>query len=144
MRIMRKGNVVWAIALLVAVLMLMSCGYKNGPPGDDTTWPENLAGEYTSEYGSMHFTGDGESIVVNFSEELSAALNCQTGELEGTYVFLFDHKAWRYDKADEFDIFIGDNTYSFTNMFTQTNEDRIVLCVPEFNDNAPISFEKVK
>lgn len=142
--IMKKSRIISVIAILATMLMMMSCGYKNGPPGDDAPWPENLDGEFASEYGSMHFTGDGESITVNFSDELSQALGCQTGELEGTYVFLFDHKAWRYDKSDEFDISIGDSAYYFTNVFTQTNEDRIVLSLPEFNDNEPIFFEKVK
>lgn len=139
---MRKNRIISTIAILATVLLLMSCGYKNGPPGDDTPWPENLNGEFTSEYGSMIFNGDGEKIVVDFSEELAQALNSQTGKQEGTYVFLFDHKAWRYDKSDRFEISIGDSTYSFTNMFTQTSGDRIVVCLPELNDNEPIYFER--
>ena len=141
---MRKNRIISTIAILATVLLLMSCGYKNGPPGDDTPWPENLNGEFTSEYGSMIFNGDGEKIVVDFSEELAQALNSQTGKQEGTYVFLFDHKAWRYDKSDELAISIGDCRYYFTNVFTQTNEDNLVLSLPEFNGDEPICFEKVK
>lgn len=141
---MKRDRILLVMAILTTVLLMMSCGYKNGPPGDDASWPEDLDGEFASEYGSMYFVGDGESIVVDFSEDLAQALDCQTGKRRGTYVFLFDHKAWRYDKADSFEIFIGDNTYNFTNMFTQTNGDRIVLCLSEFNDNEPIYFEKVK
>ena len=141
---MRKGRIISVIAIFATVLMMMSCGYKNGPPGDDATWPENLDGEFTSEYGSMSFNGDGDSIVVDFSEELAKALNLQTGKCEGTHVFLFDHKEWRYDKADTFAITINDNTSYLTNVFTQTNEDRIVVCLPEFINNEPITFERVR
>ena len=81
---MRKGRILSIFVIMLTILTLMSCGYKNGPPGDDIPWPENLDGEYASEYGSMYFTGDGESIVVDFSEELAQALNCRTGKLEGT------------------------------------------------------------
>ena len=142
--IMRKCRFISVIAIFATVLMMMSCGYKNGPPGDDTPWPENLDGEYTSEYGSMSFTGDGDSIVVDFSEELAMALSFQPGKCEGTYVFLFDHKEWRYDKADTMAITIDDNTCYLTNMFTQTNADRIVVCLPEFNDNESITFERAR
>lgn len=142
--IMRKCRYISVIAIFATVLMMMSCGYKNGPPGDDASWPEDLDGEFTSEYGSMSFNGDGDSIVVDFSEELTKALNFQTGKCEGTYVFLFDHKEWRYDKADTFAITINDNTSYLTNVFTQTNEDRIVVCLPEFINNEPITFERVR
>lgn len=141
---MRKCRFISVIAIIATVLMMMSCGYKNGPPGDDAPWPENLDGEFTSEYGSMSFNGDGNSIVVDFSEELAKALNFQTGKCEGTYVFLFDHKEWRYDKADTFAITINDNISYLTNVFTQTNEDRIVVCLPEFINNEPITFERVR
>lgn len=144
MLIMRKCRYISVIAIFATVLMMMSCGYKNGPPGDDATWPENLDGEFTSEYGSMSFNGDGDSIVVDFSEELANALNFQTRKCEGTYVFLFDHKEWRYDKADTFAITINDNMSYLTNVFTQTNEDRIVVCLPEFINNEPITFERVR
>ncbi len=144
MLIMRKCSFISLIVIFATVLMMMSCGYKNGPPGDDAPWPENLDGEFTSEYGSMSFNGDGDSIVVDFSEELAKVLNFQTGKCEGTYVFLFDHKEWRYDKADTFAITINDNTSYLTNVFTQTNEDRIVVCLPEFINNEPITFERVR
>lgn len=91
----------------------------------------------------MYFSGDGESVVVDFSEELAQALNCPTGKSEGTYVFLFDNKAWRYDKSDTLAITIGDSDYYFKNTFTQTNGDKIVLYLPDFNGDEPISFEKV-
>ena len=68
---MRKVGIVSFIAIFAAMLILMSCGYKNGPPGEDTPLPENLDGEFASQYGSMYFIGDGESIVVDFSEELA-------------------------------------------------------------------------
>ena len=142
--IMRKCRYISVIAIFATVLMMMSCGYKNDPPGDDAPLPENLDGEFTSEYGSMSFNGDGDSIVVDFSEELAKALNFQTGKCEGTYVFLFDHKEWRYDKADTFAITINNNTSYLTNVFTQTNEDRIVVCLPEFINNEPITFERVR
>lgn len=141
---MRKGRIITAIALWVAALMLMSCGYQNGPPGDTETWPEDLDGEFASEYGTMSFIGDGDSIVVDFSEEFAEALECQTGKRRGTYVFLFDNKSWRYDKSDEMDITIDGSTFCFANDFTRTNGDRIVLTLADFNDNEPIVFERVK
>ena len=140
---MKKGKTISIIAILAAMLMLISCGYKNGPPEDGTPWPENLNGEFSSGYGSMYFDGDGESIVIDFSKELARALDCPAGRQEGTYVFLFDNKAWRYDKADELAISIGENTYYFANMFTETGEDRIVLYLSNFNDSEPIYFERV-
>lgn len=140
---MKKGRIISSIVILTTVFIMMSCGYKNNPPGDDTPWPANLDGEFTSEYGSLYFSGDGESVVVDFSEELAQALNCPTGKSEGTYVFLFDNKAWRYDKSDTLAISIGDSDYYFKNIFTQTNGDKIVLYLPDFNGDEPISFEKV-
>ena len=50
---MKKGRIISSIVILTTVFIMMSCGYKNNPPGDDTSWPANLDGEFTSEYGSL-------------------------------------------------------------------------------------------
>ncbi|MDO5443623.1 MAG: hypothetical protein Q4G10_08130 [Bacteroidia bacterium] len=96
---------------------------------------------FTSEYGTLTFNGDGESITFDFTSELQAATGLPGGEQRGTYVFLFGHGQWRYDKADHFRISVSDASYDFINDFTVTDENTIALQSP-LNGEETIMFIK--
>lgn len=117
-------------ALLAAAFLLSSCGGKDNPP--DSSLPEPTAhdGAFTSEYGTMTFNGDGESITFDFTPEFSEAAGLPVGEQSGSYVFLFQHKEWRYDKAERFRITASESSYDFVNVFTETDENTIALQSP--------------
>lgn len=124
--------------LFVIAIGLIACG-RDVPPDDETPEPEPHTGVFISEYGTMTFNGDGESILIDFSSELSDAIGLPDGEQNGTYVFLFQHKGWRYDKAERFRITVADDFYDFNNIFTLTDENTIALQSP-FNGEENILF----
>lgn len=128
--------------LLAAILLvfLAACG-NDTPPDDGTPEPPAHEGVFTSEYGSLIFNGDGESITFDFIPELAEATGLPDGEQSGTYVFLFQHGQWRYDKADRFRIAASDASYDFINDFTVTDENTIALQSP-LNGEETIRFIK--
>ena len=117
-------------AAALAVLLLSACGAKNTPPDPGTPEPPAHDGVFTSEYGTMTFNGDGESITFDFTPELQEATGLPGGEQNGSYVFLFGHGQWRYDKAERFRITASDTSYDFINDFTVTDENTIALQSP--------------
>jgi len=89
------------IRLLTAALMLalsglfMGCGgkgdpftNKNMPYEPDTPAPESHEGVFVSDHGTMTFSGDGKSVVINFDKELSECLGLPEGGQEAEYVFM--------------------------------------------------------
>ena len=103
------------LRILLAAVLLIACGCTphgngNAPYEPDTPAPEPHAGIFTSEHGTMEFSGDGESIVIDFDEELSRLSGLPAGRQEGTYVFcsgnLPPHGSVpvRYDTAHELKI----------------------------------------
>lgn len=129
--------------LTFSLIMICSCGAKDLPPDTDTPWPVNHNGVFTSEYGSLTFNGDGKSVTVNFTENLSDAISFPKGELTCEYAFTFQHGLWRYDRADSFEV-IGDGAgYRFMNDFQNTDEDTIALVSP-MDAAVTICFEKEK
>lgn len=139
---MKKHVIGYTILILAVTFALTACGYRNGPPDDSTSWPENHVGVFSSEYGTMEFNGDGTSVAFEFSKEFADAAGCPEEKQEGTYAFLFDKKFWRYDKADSFVISVADVSYNFSNVFSETNENEIALFVPDLNDGESIVFKK--
>ena len=127
--------------LLLAVFLLASCGAKDTPPGSSLPEPDPHNGVFTSEYGTMTFNGDGESITFDFTPELQEATGLPGGEQSGSYVFLFQHGEWRYDKAERFRISASDASYDFINDFTVTDENTIALQSP-LNGEKTILFKK--
>ena len=129
------------IPLLCILLFAAACGAKDTPPDSSLPEPDPHNGVFTSEYGTMNFNGDGESITFDFTPEFQEATGLPGGEQSGSYVFLFQHKQWRYDKAERFRITVSDVSYDFINDFTVTDENTIALQSP-INGGETILFVK--
>ena len=140
----------WRAALsacLISIMVLCSaCAASrpdNYPFEPDTPAPAPHDGLFSSEHGTISFNGDGESITFDFTPELQEATGLPGGEQNGSYVFLFQHKQWRYDKAERFRIAVSNVSYDFINNFTVTDENTIALQSP-FNGEETILFIKEK
>ena len=129
------------ILLMCILLFCTACGARDLPPDSSLPEPDPHNGVFTSEYGTMTFNGDGESITFDFTQELAEATELPSGEQNGSYVFLFQHKQWRYDKAERFRIAVSDVSYDFINDFTVTDENTIALQSP-LNGEETILFIK--
>ena len=129
------------IPLLCILLFAAACGAKDTPPDSSLPEPDPHNGVFASEYGTMNFNGDGESITFDFTPEFQEATGLPGGEQSGSYVFLFQHKQWRYDKAERFRITAKDVSYDFINDFTVTDENTIALQSP-LNGGETILFVK--
>lgn len=127
--------------LVLATLLLVGCA-KEQPPAADTPEPAAHCGEFSSDYGTMTFSGDGESVSIDFSAELADAAGLPSGTAEGTYVFTFQNGMYRYDKADGFTITVGEQSCRFLNIFSSTDENTITLLSP-IDDKSNLVFEKV-
>ena len=136
-----KKTVVLIVLAIALLLLLCACGGRDQPPDPGTPEPPAHDGVFTSEYGTMTFNGDGESIIFDFMPELQEAAGLPGGEQSGTYVFLFQHGEWRYDKAERFRISASDASYDFINDFTVTDENTIALQSP-LNGEKTILFKK--
>lgn len=137
---MKKTVVLIALAISL-LLLLCACGGRNQPPDPGTPEPPAHDGVFISEYGTMTFHGDGESITFDFVPEMAEITGLPEGEQNGTYVFLFQHGQWRYDKAERFRISASDASYDFINDFTVTDENTIALQSP-INGEETILFKK--
>ena len=129
------------IPLMCILLFFTACGAKDTPPDSSLPEPDSHDGVFTSEYGTMTFKGDGESIAFDFTPEFQEATGLPGGKQNGSYVFLFQHKQWRYDKAERFRITVSDVSYDFINDFTVTDENTIALQSP-INGEETILFIK--
>ena len=118
------------IPLMCILLFCTACGEKDLPPDSSLPEPDPHDGVFTSEYGSMTFNGDGESVTFDFSPELAEATGLPGGEQSGSYVFLFRHEAWRWDKADRFRITVADASCDFLHEFTLSDENTVALLSP--------------
>ena len=116
-----RGAINKTIPLLLAVLLLCTgcfggAGTGNMPYEPDTPAPAAHQGVFTSEHGTMTFSGDGESVVIDFDGELAALTGLPEGEQVGTYVFLSGelppHGSMpvRYDTAHELRITVGEQS----------------------------------
>ena len=129
------------IPLICILIFVTSCGAKDTPPDSSLPEPDPHNGVFTSEYGTMTFNGDGESITFDFVPEMAEITGLPDGEQRGSYVFLFQHGQWRYDKAERFRIAVSDTSYDFINVFTVTDENTIAIQSP-INGEETILFIK--
>ena len=113
-----------------AVIALLTGCATEQPPAADSPEPPAHSGKFVSEYGSMTFNGDGESVTIDFLPELAEATGLPTGAADGQYVFTCQQRMYRYDKADGFELIIGECSYSFLNNFQETNENIISVASP--------------
>ena len=127
---MMKNRFIKLIILLSSLLLIFAlagCG-SEPPPDDGTKEPAALNGEFECRgFGRFTFDGDGKTVGMKVTKELSDATDLPEGINDGTYVFLFDGGIWRYDKADTLQINIEDKTYRIACVPGGTNENRITL-----------------
>ena len=127
---MMKNRLIKLIILLSALLLIFAlagCG-SEPPPDDGTKEPAALNGEFECRgFGRFTFDGDGKTVGMKVTKELSDATGLPEGINDGTYVFLFDGGVWRYDKADTMQIMIGDNNYRINCVPGGSSENRIEL-----------------
>ena len=118
------------LAILIALLLLLSavltgCLGRGSNPGNmpyepDTPAPDPHEGSFLSDHGTMSFNGDGESVTIDFDEELAELTGLPAGKNEGSYRFLSGelppHGSMpiRYDAAHELEITVGDVTAVIT------------------------------
>lgn len=126
----KSGKFLILLCLVLLFIAFLSGCSGDGPPSADT--PESPAhnGVFRSEVGTLTFNGDGESVTVYFEDDFAAEAGFPIGECEGTYVFKFQQKAYRYDKAEHLCIYIGEKEFSFQNNFQETNENVISVTSP--------------
>ena len=122
-------------SLVLLCLALLSIAFFSGcsgdePPSADTPEPPAHNGVFCSEVGTLTFNGDGESVTVCFEDGFATEAGFPLGKCEGTYVFKFQQKAYRYDKAEYLCIYIGEKEFSFQNNFQETNENVISVTSP--------------
>ena len=115
--------------IFAAALLLCGCA-REQPPEETSPAPPPHEGVFVSDMGTLRFNGDGGSITLELGAELAEAAGLPEGQSEGSYAFLFHHGLWRYDQADTLVITVGEAEARFPNVFTETDEDSIVLLSP--------------
>ena len=159
------------LAALCAGLMLVTCGCGgtrdngNYPYEPDTPAPAPHEGTFVSEHGTMRFNGDGESVVIDFDEDLARCLGLPAGEQAASYAFCsgnlppHGYVEIRYDVAMTLRLTVGEGDsavsvlvdvgkYEDGHFYTGTNcttADRITFFVdqPDGNgDRVPVDFLK--
>lgn len=108
------------LVFITCLLLISSCNriISNPNPGNypyepDTPVPAAHDGIFASDHGTMTFSGDGESVIINFDAELARLTGLPEGEHKGTYVFLSGNLPpngsfpVRYDIAHEMQIEAG-------------------------------------
>ena len=130
------------ILIAAAIVLLTGCATEQPPPADSPEPPAH-SGKFVSEYGSMTFNGDGESITICFEDSFATESGFPCGECEGTYAFKFHQKTYRYDKAEYLNIYIGEKEFSLRNNFQETNENIISVTSP-VDVKETLKFTKIK
>ena len=123
---MRRKILIFALFVLMS-LFLSACVQNNTldnyPLEPDGPAPDPHDGVYVSEYGSLTFNGDDESITVQIGKELAQLFELEEGEYEGSYVFLSGnlppHGSFpiRYDAAHELQIDLDNNGTQYSKVF---------------------------
>lgn len=126
---------------LVFLAFASGCSY-DGPPPADTPEPPAHNGVFRSQVGTLTFNGDGKSVTVCLEDGFAAEAGFPSGNCEGTYVFQFQQKAYRYDKAEYLSIFIGEKEFSLQNIFQETNEN-IISVISPVAANETLQFLKI-
>ncbi len=138
------GKLRGSFRLPAALPLLSACGRTNSPPDSETPEPELLSGDYASEYGTMTFNGDGESIVLDLKPELAETMGLAEGVSEGRYEFLFSGGKYRYDKAETLRVTVGERQYEFLNHHGRASKAVLDLFVPTWGEGKDILFEREK
>ncbi len=125
---MKRGLKIGAGVLLsVAVLLgLMYClsereeeqeQLDNYPYEPDTPTLPAHDGIFVSDYGTMTFNGDGETVLLDVGSYFSSITGIPEGKTEAVYVFLSGNLPpngsipIRYDTAHELEIIIGEESF---------------------------------
>ena len=91
----------------------------------------------------MTFNGDGQTVAIDFSDELAQALDLASGKASGTYVFKFYNGQWRYDDADEFSLFIDGRSVGFSTVLGGVDANLITLMSP-LDDEIYLEFVRTE
>ena len=138
-RIRRQFLLLGLAALLIA---LAACSGQDKPPDRAEPWPEPHSGVFRSDYGTLRFNGDGQSVALDLGPELAAAIGLPEGESEGTYVFLFSNGSWRYDKAESLRITVDGQASLLSNQPGETDADHIVIYCGELSGGTVVRFTR--
>lgn len=125
------------IITIIICLLFTGCGPKSydGPPDPGTPEPPYHDGSFISEYGTMTFNGDGETVYIDFSPEYLEVLDNPPNEETYSYAFTwYSFGKCRYDVATEFKIHNGasDTSLDFS-LYLEgegTTKDRIAFSYP--------------
>lgn len=119
-------------ALLLALTLLPTgCQTYDAPPADNSPEPPALSGTFVCGDSRLVFSGDGRSLEYTFTPELAEAADLPESDGGAEYVFLFQHREYRYDKAESFRITASDgSSCDFMNVHGETNENAVVLFSP--------------
>ncbi len=113
-RIITAAVLIMLCCLLFFLFFLSHSRNENRPYEPDTPAPDPHSGLFISEYGTMEFNGDKESITIDFNEKLAELTGLPEGKNTGTYAFLsgdlppHGSRPVRYDAAHEMRIVVGD------------------------------------
>ncbi len=113
MKIQWLRRIAVLLALSVLPALLFSCGPKDLPPDDGSPWPAGLDGTFVFGDSSLVFNGDGQTVRLDLETALAERMSLPAGESDGTYVFLFQNKSWRYDFAESLRFMVGETSSSF-------------------------------
>ena len=137
---MRSSGLFFALAVLLAALLLSSCFESEKPPEYDTPDPGRIVGEYVGEYCSFHFAGN-HTIRLDISKEFAERSGLPEGKSEGTFVFLFHNGEHRYDKAETLRITVDGSDFQFMNAVGETCREKLAFYLP---DGDLVTFDLVQ
>ena len=119
--------------IIVLLCLCLACSFaacvNDGPPKEDTPDPPALSGVFEHQTDTMSFNGDGRSVELDISKEISELTGLPEGKSSGTYVFILQNGSYRYDKAEYFRIMLDEKTYQFYNDLGVTAEDTVAFNV---------------
>ncbi len=134
---------------LIFCLLFAGCGPKSydGPPDPGTPAPPPHEGSFISEYGTMTFNGDGETVYIDFSPEYLEVLESPPNEETYSYAFTwYSFGECRYDVATEFNIHnrASDTSLTFS-LYLEgegTTKDKIAFSYPTPEDQNVVFHRK--
>ena len=89
----RIGRTLFAVLLCAGILLCAAgCGgpghlHINQPYEPDTPAPSPHDGVFVSAHGTMTFNGDGETVLLDFDEDLAQRVGLPAGEQKAVYTF---------------------------------------------------------
>ena len=168
-----KRLIITLLLLSAVVLLPVLCGGCNGKVGEpeldnypyepDTPAPAPHNGTFVSKYGTMAFNGDGETVLIDFDEELAERLGLPAGEQMAYYMFYtgylppHGYVPTRYDVAMMFELTVSQGEGAVSAMVEIgeyrdgqfyigtdcTTSDRITFYVEDADGNwEPVDFHQ--